>query len=351
MSLTLIGPPHDRQWWIVSLDILVRSTAGSGAAGNPYRIRDIKKSAHTVVDVDISLNDHQRQYLRAKAQQQLVPANTRPPVNGVVHQPGTSQTTPNGTLPSDDTKTRPFFFPLVNLYDYLHLFCLDMQLEVMFMQATMIARTRWLEQLKVQMDQTRTKLTLVYWEGGSPAAHWAHPQVNFVGIRKCSLLIIIIIFTKLKTLDNYAETSNSTTIEVSISNESEKQKGPFSAKVHAAIAVRDELQSLIHKAGLGASVALANIDAADKPKLVSALKYPKTALDVSWGGVNDLHSEKDLLVSVVHGQWTLFLTDLLAPEPVGSQCRADTLARHATSCAVHHQQIPGALEGPRVIFE
>ncbi|ORY98525.1 mediator complex subunit MED14-domain-containing protein [Syncephalastrum racemosum] len=258
VSLTLIGPPHDRQWWIVSLDVLVRSTAGSGAA-----------------DVDISLNDHQRHHLRVKAQDQLVPANARPPVNGVVHQPGISQSVPNGAVPSDDTKTRPFFFPLVNLYDYLHLFCLDMQLEVMFMQATMIARTRWLEQLKVQMDQTRTKLTLVYWEGGSPAAHWAHPQ--------------------LKTLDNYAETSNSTTIEVSISNESEKQKGPFSAKVHAAIAVRDELQSLIHKAGLGASVALANIDPADKPKLVSALKYPKTALEVLWGGVNDLHSEKDLL--------------------------------------------------------
>lgn len=108
-----------------------------------------------VIDVDISLNEIQRQYLRVNAQKQLVPP-----------QP-----------PQDEQTKTPLFFPLVNLHDYLHLFCLNMQLEIIYMQSTMVSKTRWLEQLKVQMDPTRNKLVLVYWKGGSPTAHWAHPQV------------------------------------------------------------------------------------------------------------------------------------------------------------------------------
>lgn len=33
VSLTLMGPPSEQRWWIVSLDIQVKSTVGSGAAG------------------------------------------------------------------------------------------------------------------------------------------------------------------------------------------------------------------------------------------------------------------------------------------------------------------------------
>lgn len=89
---------------------------------------------------------------------------------------------------------------------------------------------------------------------------------------------------------------NSTTIEISVTNESEKTTGPFSPEVNFAIAVRDELKGLIQKSGLGASVALMNVDDADKPKLYTALKYPKNNLDVFWGGSRNLHSDTDLLV-------------------------------------------------------
>ncbi|KAI7880178.1 MED14-domain-containing protein [Lichtheimia hyalospora FSU 10163] len=201
VSLTLMGPPSEQRWWIVSLDIQVKSTVGSGAA-----------------DVDISLNEIQRQYLRVNAQKQLVPPQ------------------PQG----EQTKS-PLFFPLVNLHDYLHLFCLNMQLEIIYMQSTMVSKTRWLEQLKVQMDPTRNKLVLVYWKGGSPTAHWAHPQINM------------------------------------------------------AISVRDDMRGLVQRAGLGASAMLSAVDDDDKPAVVSALQYPKNELEVLWGGFNDLHADKELL--------------------------------------------------------
>ncbi|KAI8150222.1 mediator complex subunit MED14-domain-containing protein [Fennellomyces sp. T-0311] len=240
VSLTLMGPPNERRWWIVSLNVLVKSTAGSGAA-----------------DVDISLNEAQLQNLKMNSQKQLLP----PPI------PVTS---------TPDTPIAPIHFPLVNLYDYLHLFCLNMQLEIIYMQATMVSRTRWLDQLKVFMDSTRTKLTLVYWKGGSPAAHWARPQTD----------------EKEKSAEAQA---NSTTIEISISNEVDKRRGPFTPQVNMAISIRDELKGLIEQAGLGASVQLSKMDNADRPKIISALKYPKNQLDVLWGGESNLHTNSDLL--------------------------------------------------------
>ncbi|KAI9484335.1 mediator complex subunit MED14-domain-containing protein [Zychaea mexicana] len=208
VSLTLMGAPNERRWWIVALNVLVKSTAGSGAA-----------------DVDISLNEAQLHNLRMNAQKQLLPP------------PPAVTTTP-------DTTATPVYFPLVNLYDYLHLFCLNMQLEIVYMQAVMVSRTRWLDQLKVFMDATRTKLTLIYWKGGSPAAHWARP---------------------------------------------------FSPQVNMAISIRDDLKGLIEQAGLGASVELSKMDNADRPKIVSALKYPKNQLDVLWGGDSNLHTSAELL--------------------------------------------------------
>ncbi|KAI9249124.1 mediator complex subunit MED14-domain-containing protein [Phascolomyces articulosus] len=203
VSLTLMGAPNERRWWIVALNVLVKSTAGSGAA-----------------DVDISLNEAQIHNLRMNAQKQLIPPPT----------------------PTPDTSATSVYFPLVNLYDYLHLFCLDMQLEIIYMQAVMASRTRWLDQLRVFMDATRTKLILIYWKGGSPAAHWARPQVNLL-----------------------------------------------------FVSIRDELKGLVEQAGLGASVELSKMDNADQPKIVSSLKYPKNQLDVLWGGDNNLHTNTELL--------------------------------------------------------
>lgn len=220
-----MGHSNDRRWWIVSLDVFVQATSVGGASE----------------DVDISLNDNQKQHIRVNAQKQLVPPN-----------------------PDEPTK---LFFPLVNMYDYLHLCCLNMQLEILYIQAAMLAKTRWMNQLKVQMNQDRTKLTVVYWRGGSPAAHWARPQANSKGIK-------------------------STVLEIGVSHPDQQ---PQSENV--AVAVRDELKGLIQRAGIGASIALSDLSASEQPRVLSSLKYPKNGLDVLWDDSADLHTERKLLDS------------------------------------------------------
>lgn len=62
-----------------------------------------------------------------------------------------------------------------------------------------------------------------------------------------------------------------------------------------AITVRDELKGLTQKAGIGASVALSDLSASDKPKVLSSLKYPKNLLEVLWDECSDLHTDANLL--------------------------------------------------------
>lgn len=42
-----MGPPSEQRWWIVSLDIQVKSTVGSGAAGKENE-RDISAMGHII---------------------------------------------------------------------------------------------------------------------------------------------------------------------------------------------------------------------------------------------------------------------------------------------------------------
>ncbi|KAI9308076.1 mediator complex subunit MED14-domain-containing protein [Cunninghamella echinulata] len=263
VALTLMGKSDERKWWIVSLDILVHPAIGGSAA-----------------DVDISLNDYQKQRLRANAQRQLVPPTSQTTENESsvtdLNSNVNNITTTNITS-SNESNSTPLFFPLINLYDYLHLFCLNMQLEIIYMQATMMAKSLWLDQLKIHMDSSRSNLTLVYWGGGSPAAQWGCPQVQ--------------------NQDDPQLKSRSTSIEISINNVDHKQKGSMSTNNDLRIAVRDELKGLIQKSGIGVSVSLANLNDVDKVKVYSSLKYPKTCLEVTWCGSSNLHTNKILLDS------------------------------------------------------
>jgi hypothetical protein len=204
---------------------------------------------NAIEDVDITLNDMQKQHLRVNAQKQLVP-----PV-----------------LPANEQDTssakNPLFFPLVNMYDYLHLCCLNMQLEILYIQAAMLAKTRWINQLKVQMNGDRTKLTLGYWRGGSPVSHWARPHATNNALK-------------------------STVIEISVGHTTTTND-----QDNLNLMVRDELKGLIQKAGIGASIALNQVATQDKPKVLSLLKYPKDSLHVVWDDSPDLHTDKKLLES------------------------------------------------------
>lgn len=259
-----MGHSNDRRWWIVSLDMFVQATSVGGAAGKSemYILQNIYaylKSTLITEDVDITLTEIQKQHLRVNAQKQLVPP--------IPLEENTQELSPTNTTYNTNTASKSLFFPLVNLYDYLHLCSLNMQLEILFIQSAMLAKTRWITQLKVQMNQDRTKLTLTYWRGGSPASQWARPHLQSSGPK-------------------------STILEISVSDEHDKHL----TKNNLDVTVRDELKGLIQKAGIGASVALSSLSAAEKPKVLSSLKYPKNSLEVLWDDCDDLHTNVKLLV-------------------------------------------------------
>ncbi|RUS20565.1 hypothetical protein BC937DRAFT_94940 [Endogone sp. FLAS-F59071] len=171
VALTLVGPSNELRWQIVSLEILVKSSGDGG------------------FDIDTTLSDQQINNLIKMAMQQMTPplpsaqhlqsasasatasaANT-PSATGF---PPERTSTPLPILPANvDLTSMPARLPLVKLYDYLHMFCLNMQLEVLYLQAAMLVRTRWADQLRVEMTQQRTTLWLAYWLKGDAAATWS----------------------------------------------------------------------------------------------------------------------------------------------------------------------------------
>jgi len=118
------------------------------------------------IDIDISLNDAQAQRLKAVAQHHLAPAATG-------NQNPQSTTLQDGTAAEaidSNSQSKNLQFPLVRLYDYLHMFCLNLQLEILYLQATSLQRSRWADQLSVEMNPTRTTLWLTYWHNGFQSA-------------------------------------------------------------------------------------------------------------------------------------------------------------------------------------
>jgi hypothetical protein len=128
---------------------------------NVYRMADSVQCS----DIDISLNEAQAQRLKAVAQHHLQPV---PPV-ATGNQMSQSSSLPDGSAPEAtelNAQSKNLQFPLVRLYDYLHMFCLNLQLEVLYLQATSLARSRWADQLSVEMNASRTTLWLTYWHHG-----------------------------------------------------------------------------------------------------------------------------------------------------------------------------------------
>ncbi|KAH8554276.1 mediator complex subunit MED14-domain-containing protein [Umbelopsis sp. PMI_123] len=206
VALTLMGPIHDRRWWIVSLDILANSSTQGGFN-----------------DIDISLNDAQAQRLKAVAQHHLAPVTTG-------NQVSQASTLPDGKAPDtteSSSQSKNLQFPLVRLYDYLHMFCLNLQLEILYLQATSLQRSRWADQLSVEMNPSRTTLWLTYWHNGFQSS-------------------------------------------------SSSQSG------YSSSTIQHELRLLALSAGIGASLDLSNLMDEEALKVVKALKYPKAHLAVQW---------------------------------------------------------------------
>ncbi|KAI8967316.1 mediator complex subunit MED14-domain-containing protein [Mycotypha africana] len=291
VALTLMGPPQNRRWWIVSLDMFVQATSMGGGAAE---------------DVDFSLSDVQKQHLRMNAQKQLVPPI--PATSSQQPQQTQTDTVSNIVQSSTDGEEKSqqqqqdqldeqqprLFFPLVHLYDYLHLCCLNLQLEILYIQSALLAKTRWVNQLQVQMSPDRTKLSLIYWRGGSPASQWARPQPFFTN----KSTVIEILLQEQQEFTN-SITNAASSVKTAIPNLNNQQQRQASAGASAATimkAVRDEYKGMIQKAGIGASIALDKIiDQNERVKVLNMLKYPKDTLQALWNDCPDLFTDEQLL--------------------------------------------------------
>lgn len=123
------------------------------------------------------MNEAQAQRLKAVAQHHLAPV--QPVVAG--NQMAQTSSLPDGTAPEatdNVVQSKNLQFPLVRLYDYLHMFCLNLQLEILYLQATSLVRSRWADQLSVEMNPSRTTLWVTYWHHGFQSSSVAGGSVS-----------------------------------------------------------------------------------------------------------------------------------------------------------------------------
>ncbi|CAG8433593.1 10907_t:CDS:10 [Diversispora eburnea] len=107
-------------------------------------------------DIDLFLHEYQIEHIKYTVQQLLY----RPQPNQLLVQ----QSANNQMQGKESISTKiPKHLPLLKLYDYLHTLCLDTQLEILYYQAYRLHRTRWADNLVVNMDQTHTTLKVFYW--------------------------------------------------------------------------------------------------------------------------------------------------------------------------------------------
>ncbi|RIB23421.1 hypothetical protein C2G38_2032775 [Gigaspora rosea] len=87
--------------------------------------------------------------------------------------------------------------PLLELYDFLHTFCLNMQLNILYQQACHLARTRWANNLFLETDGTQTQthfeepltfLKVYYWSALEDEED-DNNNTNLIDVSKGSYLI------------------------------------------------------------------------------------------------------------------------------------------------------------------
>ncbi|GBC05308.1 hypothetical protein RclHR1_06170012 [Rhizophagus clarus] len=133
----------DSHWWIIELKFLIQS------ASNKI-FNDVKLSIH---DKQISrlIETIQKQYLS-------------PPQSPIPERISSSMKRPVGeTLDATSLPQTAKFCPLVNLYEYLHNYCLDLQLNVLVQQAYYMRQTRWANNFDMSINDKDSVLKIYYW--------------------------------------------------------------------------------------------------------------------------------------------------------------------------------------------
>ncbi|KAJ3041675.1 Mediator of RNA polymerase II transcription subunit 14, partial [Rhizophlyctis rosea] len=141
VALTLQGVGKEAKWKLMNLKILVRS-AGAGYESVPS-----------------GLNAKQTEGMGIAVQNRLLGRkDSRDPPHPI--------TPPdvNAPLESGETKPAEKYWPLVELWECLHPFCLRMQLEVMKVQAEHLSRDRWRDRLEVDFMEGEGMLRLEFWK-------------------------------------------------------------------------------------------------------------------------------------------------------------------------------------------
>ncbi|KAF9096039.1 mediator complex subunit [Mortierella sp. AD031] len=136
VTLTVSGPgsPEDVSWRIVSLKILAKPVGGSFQG------------------LETSLNEGQMRAIITFAQKELDSVSTA----NAAHHPGLPvQTNP---LPANQA--------LLRLYDYLHMLSLHLLIELVCTQAYQLSRSGWTDRLRLDVNQSRSVVRLVYWNNG-----------------------------------------------------------------------------------------------------------------------------------------------------------------------------------------
>ncbi|OAQ23714.1 MED14-domain-containing protein [Linnemannia elongata AG-77] len=137
VTLTVSGPgsPKDVPWRIVGLKILAKPVGGSFQG------------------LETSLTDGQMRAIIMFAQKELESVTTA----NAPHHPA---------LPASEAVSLPANQALLRLYDYLHNLSLHLLIELVCTQAYQLSRSGWTDKLRLDVNQTRTVVRLVYWNSG-----------------------------------------------------------------------------------------------------------------------------------------------------------------------------------------
>nr|CAG8624060.1 6017_t:CDS:10 [Entrophospora candida] len=140
--LTPNDPLPDSLWFIVDLKLFIQSEADT-----------------LYHDIELSSHENQIAFLIDYAQKGcLNPPHTLLPEKS----PSSLQVMSNGSQNESSQKPAKHL-PLVKLYDCLHTFCLDLQLDVLAQQTHRLFFTRWSKNITFTVNEERTSLKISYW--------------------------------------------------------------------------------------------------------------------------------------------------------------------------------------------
>ncbi|KAL6612761.1 MED14-domain-containing protein [Neocallimastix sp. 'constans'] len=121
-------------------------------------------------DLIIPLQEYQINFLKNNAQVIIskdatnVDLNQNPNINLITNPPNAATSTNNTNSNEEEKSTTPKkIWPLIELYRYLHSFCLSMQLEIFRLQIEYLIKTRWANRLRFNMSADQKTLQLFYW--------------------------------------------------------------------------------------------------------------------------------------------------------------------------------------------